>query len=86
MLHVVVHILQVATEITALRERLAAEVTRERSLARVLPKVIAQVARLLEDGATTFIHAPKEKLDALCILVADLDCLMQVLWNGREGA
>lgn len=49
LLDMVVNIFQVATEVTALCECLATKVALKRPLASVLPKMITQVARLLED-------------------------------------
>ena len=47
-----VHVLEMATKIAALRESLAANRAAVGPLARVLPEVILQIAALLEDHFT----------------------------------
>ena len=47
-----VHVLEMAAEISALRESLAANCAAVGPLARVLPEVILQIAALLEDHFT----------------------------------
>ena len=81
-----VHVLEVATEVTTLSEGLLAHRTVERSLACVLSEVISQVAALLEDALACGMLAFEIELDALSDIVFDLNGLVPFLRDALKGA
>lgn len=74
----IVHVFEVATEITALRERLVALLANEWPLASVLSEVVPEVAGLLKHRVAAGVHALEIELDALGLRVPDLDGLVPV--------
>lgn len=74
-----------SSQITGLSEGFVAIVADKWSLSSMLSKVISQVARLLESGIATWVHALKEQLDSLGLRVSNLDGLMPAGWDTLEG-
>lgn len=80
-----VDVLEMATKVAALGEGLVAIVTRERPLPSMLPEVVPQVARLLEDTVAARVHTLKVQFDSLGVGVPNLDGLVPFLGNAFEG-
>lgn len=85
------HILEVTTKVTALRECLPAFWACKRSLTRVLSKVVTKVTAFLKNRATATMSALKVQFYSHGFRVAHLDSLMPVagntlkcLWLGPE--
>lgn len=81
---IAVNIFKVPAEISALRESLEALRTLERSLARMLPEVIAQVATLLEDASALVNAAFEVQFHSLRHRVAHFDRLVPEIWYSVE--
>lgn len=79
-----VHILQVATQVSALSKSFPAFWTGERSLSCVFSKVITQVATLFKDWATATMSTLKVKLYTHRLRVTDLYGLVPAAWDTLE--
>jgi hypothetical protein len=75
------YFLEMSPEISTLREVLAAVLARERSLTRMFPEVVSEIARFLEDTTAARVHALEEQLLSLGAGVLDLDDLVPVRWD-----
>ena len=73
-----------STQIATLGEVLVAILACEWSLSGVLPKVVPQVAGLLEDAPAARVHALEEQLLPLGHRVFDLDGLVPVRRDALE--
>ena len=80
----IVHIFHVSAEIAALSEGLLAPGADKGSLPRVFPEVVPQVAALFEHAIAAIQLAFEEHLKPQGCLVANLDCLVPVVWDSRE--
>ena len=67
---------QMSTEVSTLRERLAAQLTSKGPCTSVLAEVISQVATFLEHAPTSIILALEVEFDAPSGFVLHLNCLM----------
>ena len=81
-----VYIFHMSPEISTLGEGLPTTLALEGSLARVLAEVVPEVAAFLEDRVAPLVHTAEVQLDPLCLLVANLDRLVQVRRDGVEGS
>ena len=73
------HVLQMATQIAALREELPADFTLVGPLHRVLAKVVPQVAALAKDGLAAFKPAPEVQFGSLRFAIIDFDSFVPLL-------
>jgi len=71
-------------KVTALSERLVAELTVEGSLPSVLAEVVPQIAALLEDTLAVEVLAAEIKFDALAFLIFDLNGLVPLARDTLE--
>lgn len=78
------HIFEVAPQVSTLREGLVALGAVEGSLTCVFAEVVAQIAAFLEDTFAATVHALEIEFDALRHLMFDLDGLMPLLGNAFE--
>ena len=78
------HVLQMATQIAALREELPADFTLVGPLHRVLAEVVPQVAALAEHGLAPFKPAPEVQFGSLRFAVVDFDSLMPLLGDALK--
>lgn len=79
------HVLQVPTQIAALREILLANLTFERSRARVLSEVVPQITALLKNAFAIFEAALEVELDALGLGIPHFDGLVPLFGNALKG-
>ena len=70
------HVFKVSSKVSALGKCLVTVRTFERSLSCVLPEVVSQITRLLEDTAASFVHAFEVQLDPLGLRISDLNGLV----------
>lgn len=80
-----VDVLEVAAEVAALRECLVAVGAGKWSLARVLAEMVPQVTALLENAVAVRVPALEEQLDAVRLLVLDLDGLVPLRRDALES-
>ena len=78
------HIFQVAAKVTTLGESFLTEIASKWSITGVLPKVIPQVTRLLENAAATWEKAFEMELDSLGLWIALPNGFMPSLWDVLE--
>ena len=81
----VVHILHMTPQIATLGEGLFALWTLERSLARVLPEMVSEVAAFLENAVASFEFTFEVQFESLSLTVLDLDGFVPVVWDPWEG-
>lgn len=79
-----VHVLQMSSQVATLREVLFADVTLVGSLHRVLPKVVAQIATLSEDGFTALILTPKVQFGSFRLAIVNLNRFVPLPRNPFE--
>ena len=79
-----VHILKMASQVSALCEGLVALGAIVGSLACVLAEVVAQIAAFLEDTFAATVHALEIEFDARRHLMFDLDGLMPLIGYAFE--
>ena len=79
-----VYVLEVATQVSALREVLLADIALVGPRGRVLAEVVPQVAALAEDGLAAFELAAEEQLGTLRLLAVDLDRLVPLVRDPTE--
>jgi len=79
-----VHILEMAAQVTGLREGLLALGAGEGALARVLAEVVPQVAALFKDAVAAAVSALEVKLHAQGLWVPHLDGLVPVAGNSLK--
>ncbi len=79
------HVLKVPSQVAALGECLLAEGALEGSLASVLPEVVAQVAALFEDTATSRVFAFEVQFHTLCLRILNTNSLVPLFRNSIEG-
>ena len=78
------HVLEVPTQVTALREVLLADFALVGPLHRVLPEVTAQVAALTKYGFAAFVLAPEVQFCSLSFAIVDLDGFVPLLRDAFE--
>ena len=79
------NVFKVATKVATLSEGFLTKGALKGPLPSVLPEVISQVTRLLENTPTSVIHALEVELDSLSVWVPNLDSLVPLRWNTVES-